>query len=212
MNKSKKANHNSEFSFTLIELLVVIAIIAILASLLLPAMNRARDAGKKISCTNSLKQMAVAYAGYVLETDYCLPTRPGESINGDGNYAAWYYEICVRMSIKDYKKRFCCPSETYRPTESYGLNSWLSGSRESPQIVRKSVRVKQPSLTLTMCDRYSYNTGWPACAENPGATQVSYRHSKQMNQSWFDGHVSSLSYIEHYVNNIYYGYFKTGYN
>lgn len=61
--------------FTLIELLVVIAIIALLAGMLLPALGRAKEAGRKIACANDMRQLAVALVMYTDEYDSTVPPR-----------------------------------------------------------------------------------------------------------------------------------------
>lgn len=75
--------------FTLIELLVVIAIIAILASILLPALNSARARGHAASCVNNMKQVAFAFASYLNDFEDTYPALD----YGDGNTWPWVAAI-----------------------------------------------------------------------------------------------------------------------
>ena len=127
MVKMDKIRHKKD-AFTLIELLVVIAIIAILAAMLLPALAKAKESGKRIACLNNLRQLGLASQMYVGDSQGMFPPR-NNSVRWPNQFYTYYGQSTKMLLCPDELTNY--PS-TFGPSNnvadasprSYFINGW----------------------------------------------------------------------------------------
>ena len=213
--RRKTSGKRNISGFTLIELLVVIAIIAILAAMLMPALQQAREAGKEIACKNNMVHVGKATEMYSSDNrDIFMPRKatwasdnihPWGEMLYDGGYFSSY--PVWPNSNKAYEKwqirSMECPAENRvrvaPPTQNH-VNVHLNGTydfainmgphKDLPDLTVSRSKLRYPTRTMQFMD------GKDAWIKYNLAGNAKLRHGTKYNVLFEDGHAGSLSSAE----------------
>lgn len=195
-------------AFTLIELLVVIAIIALLLSILLPALKNAREQGKRAACLSNVEQLAMAWMLYADDNDgklvepwsyelppppYCWVYSPNPNAVESEQVAA--IEKGLLFSYTGAVKLYKCPTGEKGELVTYSIVLTMNGDRaciciEESMINRKLSQIRGPGNKLVFLDEGK----WPGSPWGLHATHMTWwdqptiRHSDGTNWAFADGH------------------------
>jgi len=219
MQRSKCFRNGRSSGFTLIELLVVIAIIAILAAILFPVFAQAREKARAITCISNLKQVGTGMMMYVQDYDETLVPWQLESKDEFG-----FVNSYDRL-IQPYTKNGVvtgCPSDISPGTGKFPKggpiairSTSMPGNIGGNWCLKPGAVTRPPSLasiprpaeTLWLTERDNCAAGaatwgddprpsWGWCSVNDAESETAWRHSRQGNFLYVDGHAKSTAYSE----------------
>ncbi|MBR7107237.1 MAG: DUF1559 domain-containing protein [Lentisphaeria bacterium] len=200
-----------KISFTLIELLVVIAIIAILAAILLPALQSARERGRSASCINQVKQITMALQSYADANDGWGPVPEATEftrwpallyLSGDMTDLKTYIcpsatayahaDYVLKASGKSKESLLTASGKTYFNYVHYTVNRYFIASSDTTEL-RKMNKASAPSQKILAAD----SCGDPANPTNYDAISITTRRG--LSSGFFSTYESSLKYLSPFM-------------
>lgn len=202
--------HVGQTAFTLVELLVVIAVIAILASLLLPALSRAKSKASAIQCLGQMRQVGLATVMYASDHQEQLPRSTHSA--AAFNQLPWGFALGPYLTGKEVVRPdaaftnlmnglYHCPRDR-RPLAqwSYGKSVYpeLSPEETGGPVWPRLTQIPRPTGTVLYAEKSGGSMADHFMAHfwlEGGSPEIDrFRHDRQSNFTFFDGHARKLRF------------------